>query len=92
MKIKLTGKSHREGTSSRTGRAYNLNIAHYLTTVRGVEGQAAQTVTLDGNEYPYDTLVIGGEYLIDYDASGHLVDFVPVAPVPKAQSTSSNGR
>lgn len=89
MKIKLLGKTHREGTSARTGRAYNLNIIHYLTTVRGVEGQAAQTATLDGVEYPYESLVIGNEYAIDYDAGGHLVDF---APITKAQGSSGNGR
>lgn len=81
MKIKLAGKVHREGTSSRTGRSYNINIIHYLTSVRGVEGQAAQTATLDALEYPYDALIVGGEYIIDYDAGGHLVDFSPAAKV-----------
>ena len=57
--------------------------------MRGVEGQAAQTATLDGVEYPYETLSIGAEYVIDYDAGGHLVDF---APAPKAQGTPGNGR
>ena len=88
MKIKLAGKIHREGTSARTGRSYNINIIHYLTSVRGVEGQASQTATLDAVEYPYDTLVVGAEYVIDYDAGGHLVDF---APAPK-QGPSGNGR
>ena len=81
MKVKLMGKNHREGTSSKNGRAYNINIIHYLATVRGVEGQAAQTATLDGVEYPYETLSIGAEYVIDYDASGHLIDFAPAAKV-----------
>lgn len=53
-----------------------------------MEGQAAQTATLDAVEYPYDTLVVGAEYVIDYDAGGHLVDF---APAPK-QGPSGNGR
>ena len=88
MKVKLTGKTHREGTSSKTGRNYNINIIHYLTTIRGVEGQAAQTATLDAIEYPYDTVVVGAEYAIDYDAGGHLIDF---APVSKAQGPG-NGR
>lgn len=91
MKIKLAGKVHREGTSAKTGRNYNINIIHYLTSVRGVEGQAAQTATLDGVEYPYDTLIVGGEYVIDYDAGGHLVDFAP-ATKPQSQGTPGNGR
>ena len=91
MKIKLAGKSHREGKSAKTGRNYNINIIHYLASVRGVEGQAAQTATLDGVEYPYDTLIVGGEYVIDYDAGGHLVDFAP-ATKPQSQGTPGNGR
>lgn len=91
MKIKLAGKAHREGTSTKTGRNYNINIIHYLASVRGVEGQAAQTATLDGVEYPYDTLIVGGEYVIDYDAGGHLVDFAP-ATKPQGQGTPGNGR
>ena len=66
------------------------NIYAGLEHLAGL-GQAAQTATLDGVEYPYDTLIVGGEYVIDYDAGGHLVDFAP-ATKPQSQGTPGNGR
>lgn len=78
MKIKIIGKNHREGVSSKTGRAYNINIVHYIGTAKDVEGQAAMTMTLDGAEYPYATLVIGGDYIADYDGSGSLLTLTPI--------------
>lgn len=57
--------------------------------MRGVEGQAAQTATLDGTEYPYDALIIGGDYIIEYDASGHLAAF---ETVPRSANGPGGGR
>lgn len=79
MKIKIVGKIHREGTSSKSGRPYNINTLHCLGPGRGVEGQAVMTITVDGHDYPYDHFRIGGEYIADFDVSGTLIDIQAVA-------------
>lgn len=79
MKIKVLGKTHREGISSKTGKPYNINSLHCVGTARGVEGQAVMVVTLNGAEYPYAGLKVGAEYVVEYDATGALVDFAPAA-------------
>lgn len=78
MIIKVLGKSHREGVSKKTGNAYNFNEIHYLGRARGVEGSAALTATLPSADYPYDSIVVGREYSIEFDKTGFVVEFVPV--------------
>ena len=58
MKIKIYGKAHLEGTSKRTGNAYNFNQVHYLSPSRGVEGLAAKTLNLDPATYPLDRIIL----------------------------------
>ncbi len=78
MKITLAGKAHLEGKSSKkTGKPYNVNVIHYLGRAYGVDGMAAQTDMLDGVKYPYDTLVVGREYIIEHDCNGKLLIFEP---------------
>ena len=78
MIIKVMGKVHREGVSKRTGNPYNFNEIHYLGKSRGVEGQAALTATLDAFDYPYDRIMVGHEYNIEFDRTGFVVEFAPV--------------
>lgn len=77
MKIKVYGKSHMEGQSKRTGRPYNLNQVHYLGKNQFVEGQSAETLFLSAPEYPYDTIVVGKEYYVEFDNRGSVVEFRP---------------
>lgn len=84
MKVKLLGKSHREGVSAKTGKPYNIHTLHCVGTARNVEGQAVMVVTVGGAEYPYEGLKIGGEYVVEYDATGALVDFAPAGGAPQA--------
>lgn len=78
MIIKVLGKVHREGVSKKNGRPFNFNEIHYLGKARGVEGQAALTATLDGYDYPYERIMVGHEYNIEFDKTGFVVEFAPV--------------
>ena len=78
MKIKVIGKAHRFGTSKKTGKDYDFLQLHYIGKERGVEGDAALTVTLDSELYPYDKIVVGGEYNVEYGRGGYVVNFEPV--------------
>lgn len=75
MKIKIIGKAHMEGTSRRTGKAYCFNQVHYIGKARGVEGDAALTVNLDPSVVPYDSIVVGGFYNLEFDQRGYCVSF-----------------
>lgn len=78
MKIKVLGKFHMQGTSKKSGNPYNLNQIHYLGKARGVEGQSAETQFLDARDYPYDQIILGLEYNIEFDNRGYVVGFEPV--------------
>ena len=78
MKIKVYGKAHLEGTSKRTGKPYNFNQIHYLSRARGVDGLAAQTLMLDPAQYPLGSIVVNGEYNVEFDSRGYPVEFSPV--------------
>lgn len=77
MKIKVIGKAHLEGTSKKTGKPYNFNQLHYVGKARGVEGNAALTMSLDPAMYPYDSIVLGAEYSVDFDQRGQVFAFEP---------------
>lgn len=78
MKIMVYGKAHLEGVSKKTGNPYNFNQVHYLGKARGVEGQAALTLSLDPANFPYNSIVIGKEYTVEFDNRGYPVEFSPV--------------
>ena len=78
MKIKVYGKAHLEGTSKKTGRDYNFNQVHYLGVSRGVEGQAALTMSLDPSQFPYADIKVGEDYKVEFDNRGNPVEFTPV--------------
>ena len=88
LKVKLLGKSHRDGISAKTGKPYNINSLHCVGSARNVEGQAVMVVTVNGAEHPYEALKIGGEYVVEYDATGALVDF---APAPSTGTPNAGG-
>lgn len=75
MKIQVEGKAHLEGTSKRTGKEYNFNQIHYLAKSHGVVGLAAQTVSLDPNAYPFNDIIVGGVYNIEFDRNGFVQEF-----------------
>lgn len=82
MKISIVGKVRRTGVS-KSGRQYDFIEIHFVAPARGVEGEAAQTVTFDPEVFPYEQ--IGrGTYVADFDSRGSLLSLTPVqAPVSK---------
>ena len=78
MKIKVLGKAHLEGVAKKTGKPYDFNQVHYLGHDRRVIGQAALTLALDPSVVPFDSIVVGKEYVVDCDPRGYVVDFAPV--------------
>lgn len=78
MKIKVIGKTHLKGTSKKTGNPYDFNQVHYTGPARGVEGLSAQTLSLDPQTYPYDSITLNADYIVEFDSHGYLVDFQPV--------------
>ena len=77
MKIKVIGKAHFSGTSKKTGKPYDFNQLHYTGKARGVEGTAALTLSLDPEMYPYDSIVLGADYIVDFDQRGQVFNFEP---------------
>ncbi len=77
MKIKVIGKEHREGTSKKTGNKYNANIVHYLSKARGLEGQCGKSAWLDPVMIHMEEIVVGGEYIIEFDDRGFVQEFYP---------------
>ncbi len=94
MKIKVIGKAHLRGVSKKSGKAYDFIQVHYNGKARGVEGQAALTLSLDPQDHPMDSVIVGGDYNVEFDNTNmdelfmpgirhfdiqHLGDFVPEA-------------
>lgn len=77
MKIKVIGKSHLQGTSKKTNRPYDFIQVHYNGKAFGVEGVAALNLSLDPKDYPYDGILIGAEYNVEFDNRGYIVEFSP---------------
>ena len=75
MKVKLLGKSHRDGISAKTGKPYNINSLHCVGSARNVEGQAALTLALDPRDYPIDRIEVGKEYDVEFDQRGYVIGF-----------------
>lgn len=78
MRIKIYGKAHLEGTSKKTGNAYNFNQVHYLGPARGVEGLAALTLSLDPATYPIESIRVNEDYNVEFDNRGYIFSFEPV--------------
>lgn len=83
MTIKVIGKAHMKGVSKKTGNPYDFMQVHYNGPARGVEGVAALTASLDPSIYPYESIVIGGEYTLEFDNRGYPVTFLPVTKLGK---------
>ncbi len=78
MKIHVIGKSHLQGTSKRTGAPYDFIQLHYTGPARFVVGEAAMTLSMDPSMAQYDSIVVPGDYNVEFDNRGYLVGFAPV--------------
>lgn len=78
MKIKILGKAHHKGHSNRTDRDYDFIQLHYLGSDPQVEGQAALTITVDPGLIDYASIVVGGEYIVEYGPRGRSLGVVGI--------------
>lgn len=78
MKITVIGKAHMQGTSKKTGNPYNFIQLHYNGPARNVVGLGAMTVNIDSSMARFDSILIPGDYLIEFDNKGFPVEFSPV--------------
>ncbi len=78
MKIHVIGKAHLQGTSKRTGNAYDFIQVHYNGPARNVDGLAAMTLSLDPSMIQYGAIVVPGDYNVEFDNRGYPVEFAPV--------------
>ncbi len=79
MKIKVIGKAHLKGTSKKTGNPYDFIQLHYNGPARGVVGLAAKTFSLDPSIFRFDSIVVPGDYIVEFDNRGYPVEFSPVS-------------
>lgn len=78
MKIRVIGKARLTGTSKRTGNPYDFIQIHYNGYARGVDGEAAMTLSLDPSQVHYGSIVVPGDYNVEFDQRGYPVVFQPV--------------
>lgn len=81
MKINIVGKVRRTGVSKKSGQGYDFIEIHFLAPARGVEGEAAHTVTIDPAIIPYDK-IMRGAYYIDFDQRGTPLALAPIQESP----------
>lgn len=77
MKVRITGKVHREGIAKSTNKPYSFNEIHFTGPLRGVIGEAAITKTIDPGLFPFDDLTVPGDYLMECDPSGAVLSLAP---------------
>ncbi|MEA4934453.1 MAG: hypothetical protein VB071_12865 [Lawsonibacter sp.] len=66
------------GVSKKSGNAYDFIQVHYNGKSRGVEGQATLTLSLDPADYPMDSVILGGEYNVEFDNRGYIQEYLMV--------------
>ena len=80
MNITIVGKNHRVGIS-KTGKNYDFIEVHFVAPARGVIGQAAQTLTMGPEVFPFESLAPGA-YDAQFDNRGNLLSLAPVQAQP----------
>jgi hypothetical protein len=75
MKVMVVGKENISGTSRKTGKAFNNNIVHLTYKKNGVIGEACESVWLDPDTYPLDSIHVGKVHDIDRDSRGFVCGF-----------------
>lgn len=78
MRITVIGKAHLEGTSKKTGRDYNFYQIHFTGPARGVEGLAAQTISIDPTVVPYTSIEVNAPYDAQFDHRGYCIEFTRI--------------
>lgn len=77
MRIKVIGKAHLKGIGKKSNKPYDFLQIHYNGPARGVEGVGALTANIDPALYSYADIVIGDDYVLEFDNRGYAVSFRP---------------
>jgi len=75
MKVTVIGKEHVSGTSKKTGKAFDVNVAHVAYKKSGVEGQTVESVWLDPSFIAMAHIEVGKVYDLDRDNRGFVCGF-----------------
>lgn len=75
MKVVVIGKEYVSGTSRKTGKPFEANVAHVAFKKMGVDGQSVDSIWLDPATYPLSGIAVGKTYEVDRDARGFLLSF-----------------
>lgn len=73
MKVKVCGKQHRKGTSSKTGNPYDFWVIYYLTSRRGVTGEVGDSKIVEPSLFDFEAMTIPGEFVVEFDDRGNIV-------------------
>ena len=80
MILKIEGKQHRKGVSSKSGREYDFIVVHVLMNQPYVEGKAAVTKNISSDVISFDKLLVGQSYDFQTDFDGNVISVVPARP------------
>ena len=78
MKVTLVGKNRLNGTSKKTGKPYDFNVAYVTYAEKGIDGLRCDNFMLDPGEYPYETLFTGKTYNVEFNRTGYVIGFEKV--------------
>lgn len=72
MTITIIGKRHCKGTSKKTGNPFDFLELHYNGRDKfgQVEGYVGKSFTMNPAMYPYDKIVVGETYEVEFDSEG----------------------
>lgn len=77
MIVQIVGKSHRSGTSKKTGRDYDFTEIHFLCPSRNVEGQSCRTAIIGSEVCRTDSILINQHYELETDLDGNIIKVRP---------------
>lgn len=78
MKVNVIGKEFVSGTSRKTGKEFASNVVYVTYKKPTVNGLAVDTIWLNPESYPLDSIQVNKAYDIDRDSRGFIIGFDPV--------------
>jgi len=75
MKAMIVGKERKKGVSKVSGNPYDYVLVHVTHKSFGVEGLAAETLSVKAADYNPDRIVVGKYCEFDRNSSGFLCNF-----------------
>lgn len=75
MKVSVVGKSHRTGTTKQ-GKDYDfttLMAEYFMRANDDNDGVQVDRINVDARMMPYELIVVGATYDLDFDRNGYLL-------------------